>query len=257
MLKSLPLLEKKVLVPRGEKQAKTFSQLVSMYGGIPVEIPLIAFRPTEDHQQLQDAFNKLDTYDWIIFTSNVTVETFFSFIKKEDMRKFPKVAVIGKKTAEVLKEMGVQPDFVPSAYVAESFVDEFTPYIQRGTSVLLPKGNLAREYIALKLAEHGAIVDEAVIYETYLPDESRSKLVHMLEAKQLDILLFTSPSTVDHFMNIVREHGLEQNINDCIIGCIGPVTEKKLVEYGLPVHASPREYTVKAMINSTIAYLGQ
>ena len=257
MTNSLPLLEKKVLVPRGEKQAKSFSQLVSTYGGIPVEIPLIAFRPTRDHQKLQSILQNLHTYDWIIFTSNVTVETFFSFIKIEELKRFPEVAVIGKKTAETLLQRGVAPDFVPTAYVAESFVEEFLPHVQAGTRVLIPKGNLAREYIASALLEHGAIVDEMVIYETFLPDESRIKLVNMLKQRQLDILLFTSPSTVDHFMDIVRDHKLEQDLKECIIGCIGPVTEKKLMEYGLPVHASPSEYTVKAMINSTIAYLEQ
>lgn len=255
MLKSSPLLEKRILVPRGEKQAKSFSQLVERYGGIPIEIPLLAFRPIESNQHLQDSLKALDTYDWVIFTSNVTVETFFSFINIEEMKTFPKIAVIGKKTAEILKEKGLHPEFVPTAYVAESFVEEFKPYIQRGERVLIPKGNLAREYIATSLTQAGLLVDEVVIYETYMPDESRTKLVRMLTEKQLDILTFTSPSTVDHFMAVVHEYGLEQQLTDCIIGCIGPVTEKKLQSFGLTVHASPREYTVKDMIKSTIAYL--
>src|SRR3954447_24145126 len=104
MIKSLPLLDLKVLVPRGKDQAKSFSQLVERYGGIPIEIPLIAFRPIEKTQPLHECLLALDTYDWVIFTSNVTVETFFSFIKEEKVDwKLPKIAVIGKKTAEVLK----------------------------------------------------------------------------------------------------------------------------------------------------------
>jgi len=257
MIKTSPLLEKKVLVPRGEKQARSFSQLVERYGGIPIEIPLIAFRPIERNQHLQDYLKALDTYDWLIFTSKVTVETFFSFIKMEEMKTFPKIAVIGKKTAEVLAERGLSPEFVPTAYVAESFVEEFRPYIQPGLRVLIPKGNLAREYIATTLTKDGLHVDEVVIYETYMPEDSRTKLVRMLTDKQLDILTFTSPSTVDHFMAVVREFGFEQQVKECIIGCIGPVTEKKLLSYGLTVHASPKEYTVKAMIESTIACLEQ
>jgi uroporphyrinogen-III synthase len=257
MIQSLPLLDKKVLVPRGENQAKSFSQLVERYGGIPIEIPLIAFRPIERNQRLHDALMALDTYDWIIFTSNVTIETFFPFLKKEAGAgaAFPKIAVIGKKTAEVLKEMGMSPEFVPSAYVAETFVEEFIPYIKKGSRVLLPKGNLAREYIASSLKEAGAQVDEVVIYETYMPEESRVKLANMLADRQLDILTFTSPSTVDHLMDVVKEYGLDEQLKECIIACIGPVSKKKLVSYGLTVHVSPKEYTVKEMINSTIAYL--
>ncbi|MEH7074851.1 uroporphyrinogen-III synthase [Neobacillus drentensis] len=256
MIQSLPLLDKKVLVPRGENQAKSFSELVERYGGIPIEIPLIAFRPIEKNQRLHECLQALDTYDWIILTSNVTVETFFSFFKEEKVDSvLPRIAVIGKKTAEVLNTMGFSPEFVPSAYVAETFVEEFGPLLSRGSRVLLPKGNLAREYISSSLTKLGAQVDEVVIYETYMPEESRDRLAAMLAENKLDILTFTSPSTVDHLMEIVNEHGLHEQLKKCLIGCIGPVTEKKLRAWGLTVHASPKEFTVKEMIKSTIAYL--
>ncbi len=254
MIKPLGLKDKKVLVPRGAGQAKSFSQLVEKYGGISIEIPLIAFRPIEINQRLQTAIDEIDTYDWIIFTSNVTVDTFFSFKNIEEFETFPKVAVIGTKTEEVIKEKGLKAEFVPSAYVAEVFVEEFLPHVAQGSKILLPKGNLAREYISRSLIKHGAHVDEMIIYETYMPNESLEKLATMLSADELDILMFTSPSTVDHFMSVVKEYKLESHIRNCVIGCIGPVTEKKLKAYGLPIHASPKEYTVKEMVKSTIEY---
>jgi uroporphyrinogen-III synthase len=255
MLEPSALNKKKVLVPRGTGQARSFSQLVRKYGGIPIEIPLIAFRPIETNQQLQAAVERIDTYDWVIFTSNVTVETFFSFMKTEIVDSFPKIAVIGKKTEEVLLERGFKSEFVPSAYVAEVFVEEFLPNVASGEKVLIPKGNLAREYISSALIKKGAVVDELVIYETYMPEESKAKLAAMLEAEELDVLMFTSPSTIDHFMTVVTEYNLQSHLNHCVFTCIGPVSEKRLRFYGLPVHASPEEYTVKEMIISTIEYL--
>ncbi|MED4225078.1 uroporphyrinogen-III synthase [Neobacillus cucumis] len=249
-----PLLGQKVLVPRGKDQAKSFSTLVERYGGIPVEIPLIAFRPIAITRRLQDCLAALDTYDWIIFTSNVTVETFFSYYDR-DVSTLPKIAVIGKKTAEVLQAKGIQVTFVPSVYVAETFAEEFLPVVNHSTKVLLPKGNLAREHIAASLSEAGVRVDEVVIYETYLPEESRLRLAQLLSQHELDILTFTSPSTVDHLMEVVSEFGLEKQLKNCIIGCIGPTTEKKLLEYGLTVHASPKKFTVKDMIQSIMVYL--
>ncbi|WP_026572281.1 uroporphyrinogen-III synthase [Bacillus sp. UNC438CL73TsuS30] len=253
MIKPSPLLEKKVLVPRGENQAKSFSQLVETYGGIPIEIPLIAFRPIESNQRLQACLKALDTYDWIIFTSNVTVEIFFSFLPGQ--QSLPKIAVIGKKNAEGLAAKGLAAEFVPSAFVAETFVEEFLPIVRPGLRVLIPKGNLARDYIATSLRNAGAIVDEVVIYETFMPEENQMKLANMLTEKQLDILLFTSPSTVDNFMGVVNALQLRGKLTGCIIGCIGPITKQKLRSYGLPVHVSPEEYTVKEMIKSTIAYI--
>lgn len=255
MIPSSPLMNKKVLVPRGSGQAKSFSQLVERYGGIPIEIPLIAFRPIEWNDQLQLAMDQIHTYDWIVFTSNVTVETFFSYFKKEDRGLLPKIAVIGKKTAEVLEERGFAAEFIPSAYVAEVFVDEFLPKVASGSKVLIPKGNLARELISSSLIKKGVQAEEIVIYETYMPKENRTKLVEMILKEELDILMFTSPSTVDHFMAVVKDFQLDRHLAHCIIGCIGPVTEKKLRSYGLLVHASPEEYTVKEMIKSTIEYI--
>jgi uroporphyrinogen-III synthase len=255
MLKPSGLLDKKVLVPRGTGQAKSFSQLVEKYGGISIEIPLIAFRPIEYTQQLQNAINQIDTYDWIIFTSNVTVETFFSFYKKVEPKSFPRIAVIGKKTEEVLQEKGFKTEFVPSAYVTEVFTDEFLPLVPSGSKVLIPKGNLAREYISTALSNHGVLVDEIVIYETYMPEASTEKLAKMLVQDELDILMFTSPSTVNHFMSVVKKYQLESHIDRCVVSCIGPVTEKKLRAFGLPVHVSPTEYTVNEMVKGTIEYL--
>jgi uroporphyrinogen-III synthase len=257
MLKPLGLKDKKVLVPRGAGQAKSFSQLVEKYGGISIEIPLIAFRPIELSEHLQRAMNEINTYDWVVFTSNVTVETFFSFYKSKNPNSFPKIAVIGKKTEEVLQERGYKAAFVPTSYVTEVFTDEFLPIVASGSKVLIPKGNLAREYISTSLSSHGVHVDEIVIYETFMPEESREKLAKMLSRNELDILMFTSPSTVNHFMSVVKEYKLQSHINRCVISCIGPVTEKRLHAHGLPVHVSPEEYTVKEMIKSTINFLAK
>ncbi|NRD76025.1 uroporphyrinogen-III synthase [Bacillus sp. BRMEA1] len=253
MLKPLPLLDKKVLVPRGEKQAKTFSRMVKQYGGIPIEIPLIAFRPIRHNVHLGKCLEVMDTYDWIIFTSNIAVETFLACTTSDS--RLPKIAVIGKKTEEALHERGIPVEFLPSSYVAEVFASEFLKYINQGTRVLIPKGNLARDYIAETLKKAGALVEEVVIYENFLPEESRQTLVSILQEHKLDILLFTSSSTVDHFMQVVKEHGLSSSLSESIIGCIGPVTQRTLQNYGLPVHVTPKEYTVEKMIKSTIEYL--
>ena len=248
-----PLQDKTVMIPRGKAHAKSFSELVAKFGGIPVEIPLIAFRPAAATVNLDDLIYHLHTYDWIIFTSNVTVETFFSFIKKPV--KLPKIAVIGDKTRQVLEDRGITVEFTPGHYVAEEFVEEFHSHLRKGTRILIPKGNLARDYIASSLKKHGASVDEAVIYETYMPDDSRDKLIQMLSSGSLDILTFTSPSTIDHFMEIVERHQLHEQLRHCIVACIGPVSLRKAEDWGLTVHAVPEKYTVEEMLNSIIEYL--
>ncbi|CAM3943624.1 uroporphyrinogen-III synthase [Mesobacillus thioparans] len=254
MIAPFSLQNRTVMIPRGKAHAKPFSELVSRNGGIPVEIPLIAFQPVAASEKLLHALAGLHTYDWIIFTSNVTVETFFSFFEKNSL-SLPKIAVIGDKTKASLEERGAQVDFMPEEYVAEGFVEAFLPHVKAGDKILIPKGNLARDYISSSLKEIGALVEELIIYETYLPDESRDKLVQMLSEERLDILTFTSPSTIDHFMKIVEEHHLRHKLEHCLIACIGPVSKRKAEKWGLRVHSTPEKYTVEEMLKSIAQYI--
>ncbi|QED48815.1 uroporphyrinogen-III synthase [Cytobacillus dafuensis] len=252
---TLPLQGKTVLVPRGKEQAKSFSDLVNSYGGIPVEIPLIAFKPLKETKEIVERLNQLHLYDWIIFTSDITVETFLEFSDHIRKSKLPRIAAIGRKTAGCLTQAGFNVDFIPNEYVAEGFVKEFLSLIEPGIKILIPKGNLARDYICTTLTEKGAFVDEIIIYETFFPEESREQLIERISANNLDILPFTSPSTVDHFMKVIRENNLVQKLDECIISCIGPVTKARIESYGFKIHCEPRIYTVDHMIKSIIEYL--
>jgi uroporphyrinogen-III synthase len=250
----MSLQNKAVLNPRGKSSAKSFSEVVKKYGGTPVEIPLIAFKPTELNSELEQVIKGIQMYDWIIFTSKVAVDTFLSYWS-ENVPVLSKIAAIGEKTAQVLGEKGFKVDFIPNEYVAESFVEGFSPRIKSGTKVLIPKGNLARDYISTELIKHGAKVDEITVYETVFPVESKAILAQKLSGSKLDIICFTSPSTVDHFMEVVEKEGLLNNLHTCIIVCIGPVAKRRAEKWGLIVQVVPTVYTVEAMIKSVVDYI--
>jgi uroporphyrinogen-III synthase len=256
MITPLPLQNKKVLVPRETKHAKSFSEMVHKYGGTPVEIPLLAFKPIGLTTEIQRVIHNLNQYDWIVFTSNVTVDTFFSF-SKEVITPFPKIATIGTKTAKELVERGLYVEFIPTEFVAETFVTEFLPLVQEGTRVLIPKGNLARSFISEGLKRIGAIVDEVIVYETYFPLESKSVLTQSIMQHELDVIPFTSPSTVDHFMEVIRENGLSDELSTFTFACIGPVAKKRAESYGLNVKIVPPVYTVEEMVKSIANYINK
>lgn len=255
MTLSSPLKGMTVLVPRGKKQAQAYSKLVKNYGGIPVEIPLIAFMPLRNSEAFSAVRKRIHTYDWVIFTSKTAVEAFFENYQMTINKIFPKIAVIGEKTRKYLVDKGVNADFTPREYVAEGFVEDFLPFVEKGTKVLIPKGNLARDYIAAALSEKGAEVEEIIVYKTFFPIESIDLLKKQLSGKGIDILTFTSPSTVDHFMGAVKELGYLDSVKGSLISCIGPVTKERAEAYGLQVHAVPEEYTVHSMLESIIAFL--
>jgi uroporphyrinogen-III synthase len=254
MIASLPLINKTVLVPREKSNARAFTQIVKKYGGTPVEIPLLAFKPRADNSEIEARLKNIEEYEWIIFTSKVTVETFLSKGFNHTII-FPKIAAIGEKTAQVLERKGWKVDFFPTKYVAEVFVTEFSSKITMGTKVLIPKGNLARDYISSQLTKLGAQVNELIVYDTYFPPESKEALAAMLSDGKLDIVPFTSPSTVDHFMDVVEQYNLFNHITSCTFACIGPVAKKRAESRGLTVHAVPAVYTVDHMLREVVNYI--
>ncbi|GIN60267.1 uroporphyrinogen-III synthase [Robertmurraya siralis] len=254
-MNSRALAGKRVLVPRGKKNASAFSAIVEEFGGIPVEVPLLEFRPVENRSDIDPILTSLYTYDWLIFTSDVTVETFFAMVDMNLDKSRAKIAVIGEKTEEALLKRGISVDFKPEHYVAESFVKEFSPYVNEGERLLIPKGNLARDYIAQFFKEKGHVVDEIIIYETYFPEDSRKKLLYLLRNRKLDILPFTSPSTIEHFMSIVTTYDLFEQIKECIVATIGPVSKRKCEQLGLTVHVCPKIYTSYEMMSAIAQYM--
>ncbi|WP_338470421.1 uroporphyrinogen-III synthase [Niallia sp. XMNu-256] len=256
MSSSHPLENKSVLVPREKELAKSFSKFVKRLGGEPVEIPLLAFQPVKMTTEIENVIHNLQSYDWVIFTSNVTVETFLSY-PGVSLSQFNRIAAIGEKTARALTEKRLQVDFVPTEYVAEAFVVEFDSMIQKGMKVLIPKGNLARTYIGNKLTEKGAIVDEIIVYGTYFPPESKALLAKTIQQHELDIVCFTSPSTVDHFMEVIQKNDLADELNRLLFACIGPIAKKRAESYALPVSIVPAVYTVEEMLKEVANYIQQ
>lgn len=251
----LPLKDYQVLITRGKGQADQLKALIESKGGTPLLVPLLEFTLPEDQKDIQDAFTELESYDWIILTSKNGVDFFFKLIGNRPISS--KIAVIGRKTEEALHRYGYEADFIPTEFVAEGFVSEFMDRIVTGSRVLLPKGNLARTVIAESIRQAGASCDEVIIYETILPKESERMLVPLLREGKIDIVTFTSSSSVNHFMQIINRNHLQSCVDRLVFACIGPISAKTAEKHGLAVAACPKEYTTEEMVEEMVNYIHQ
>ncbi len=242
---------KNVLITRGEGDHHTFASSIAQYGGIPVTVSLIGFEPCTLHDVEKQMISSVDSYDWLIFTSKNGVDYFFREYKGLQL---PKVAVIGKQTQKQLEQYGYRSSFVPAKFVAEEFVQEFLPVLKREERVLVVKGNLARTLIKDRLREEGYHCDEVVLYKTEMPVESEEKLFQLLKTEKLQIVTFTSSSTVKHFMHVVDKFQLYKQIQHLTFACIGPVAKKTAEQYHLPVAICAEEYTMEGLLKALIAY---
>jgi uroporphyrinogen III methyltransferase/synthase len=125
----LALQGKTILVTRAAGQASQFTDLLTSQGAKVIEMPTLAILPPSSWQILDQAIANLSSYDWLILTSANAVESFFGRLREsgQDSRALHslKVAVVGRKTAEVLANYGISPDLVPTDFVADALVDAF------------------------------------------------------------------------------------------------------------------------------------
>ncbi|MDH4420647.1 MULTISPECIES: uroporphyrinogen-III synthase [Bacillus] len=239
------LAGKTVLITRAQHQAKQMSVAVKEKSGIPLEIPLLRMEGMSS-RQIQHIAEQLHSYDWVIFTSKNGVAFFLDSLRK----KIPaaiKIAAVGVKTKLELEKRGYKVDFVPTSFVAEVFAEEFIKKLSGNERILFPKGNLARDVIPVTLRGIGISLDELIVYGTKENVEKKRALIEALEVGKVDIITFTSPSTVTSFVRLLEGTNWREWTKKCTIACIGPITEKEASLY-FPHVIVPKEYTVEALL---------
>jgi len=247
---------KRILVTRPRAQAASFVDGLRAAGFEPIYFPVIEIHPIENNIALDQVFAKLDCYAWVVFTSVNAVDVVFDGIAQKapvSMRLSstrrgiaPKVAAIGPKTAAALEARGVPPDFVPAEYVAEAILPGLGDL--RGKWVLLPRAEIARKALPEAIVKAGGIAHEISVYKT-LPAQPDAQGLAALRSG-VDVITLTSPSTVQNFIAITRQNGLDPLClpNNPLFACIGPITEKAAREEGLINLVVAREYTTEGLI---------
>ena len=253
-----PLFGKRVLVTRSRAQASVLSRMLADGGAEPVELPTIQILPPADYSQVDRAIRSLSTYDWAIFTSANGVEVLFSRMEALglDSRAWGgvKVCAIGPATADALGRYGIRADAIPEQYVAESVVSEMESQGAKGAHVLLPRADIAREALPEGLSRLGATVDEVALYRTVVPETSRGKAAELLGQGKVDLVTFTSSSTVKNLLDLLD--GDTSLVKEVPAACIGPITAQTARESGLRVEVVAQEYTVPGLVRAIAGHYG-
>ena len=202
-----PLFGRRILVTRARAQASEFLRTLRALGAEGIEFPTIEVAPPEDQAPLDHAIGKLDDYDWLLFTSVNGVRFFLERLgfSGKDVRdlKGIEIAVIGPKTAALWRKMGISPDLMPEEYRAEAVVESFLKRGDlRGKNVLMPRAAKAREILPQELRRAGARVDVVEAYRTVSPHQHTGSVRDMLMKGDVDMVTFTSSSTVTNFVEM-------------------------------------------------------
>jgi uroporphyrinogen-III synthase len=189
---------------------------------------------------------RLDRYDWLVLTSANGVDRLFQVTPRAALPTHIKVAAIGPQTAARLADHGVRAALVPERYVAEELADALTQVIEPGARVLLARAEGSRQVLPQRLREHGAQVDVVDTYRALPPAGLRQRLAKRLPG--IDMVTFTSSSTVRHFVDALRGP-LPSAIQ---VACIGPITAQTASDLGLRVDIIAQEYTTRGLVEAIL-----
>ena len=247
-----PLFGKRVIVTRARTQASRLAARLSELGADVIEAPAVRMEQL-DHAPLRTALAALDRYRWVIFTSRNAVEISFRELVAcgLDARAFAgaRLVAVGPATADALSECGLVADLIPERYVAEGIVDALRAREDvSGTRVLYPKADGARDTLGVELRAMGAEVDEISIYRS-VPDTAGVGAAHeLLENGSVDVVTFTSSSTVRYFVEAV---GIDAARRARTVS-MGPVTSETARTMGLDVSMEAREATIDALVSAVV-----
>ena len=255
---SKPLFSKRIIVTRARDQVSVFARHLEEAGASVIECPVIQLEPPEGWEICDRAIDRLSAFSWIVFTSPNGVRAFLGRLRHRgrDLRSLAsaQIAVIGPETAQECHRSGLDPELVPGEYRAEGLVESLRPHVQPGTEVLIPRASEARDILPVSLEAFGARVTVAPVYRTVPSKEGADRARELLAQKAVDVVTFTSSSTVRNFMAIFDPGEREALLRGVTVAAIGPVTAETVAEYGLTASIVPPTYTIPALAAAIVEY---
>ena len=255
--KEFPLQGKIFISTRAPEAGDTLPDLLRAQGATLLSLPMIEIKSAELKPEDKDKMNQLNRYDWLFFTSRNGVAYFFKqLIDLTGSSELPsalKVAVVGTKTASELEYYGYSPAFTGKEHGSAELAAEFCKTNQpKNQKILLALGNLADDTLLNQLGSANQ-VDRINVYETCQPPYVDPMVIKQISDGLYDLILFTSPSTFNHFTSVVDTSLLGK----LKIGSIGTTTSKAILDAGYEPLMTAKMSNTEGLTEAILQYYKQ
>lgn len=242
----------RVAVTRAAAQADELAAPLRRAGADVDLTPLIRVVPANDFAPIRDVIGRLAEFDWIIFSSVNGVELFADAMRRAGADAgIPRasIACVGPATAEAARKHGFEASVIPDEFVGHAIADALAARAElNGTRVLLARAGGARLELPDRLRSAGAIVTDVELYRSVLDADGARELRDAVAAEALDLVTFTSASTVRHFIEAVGTPGRAR------VAAIGPITADALRRGGMAVDIEADPHTVDGLVAAIVRY---
>lgn len=249
-----PLAGKRVVITRSAVQSEDLARELAARGAIPVVLPLVSFANPEDFAPLDAAIAVVEQFNWMILTSAQAVRAVVrrSGDLKRSLNQFGdklRIACVGPVTAEAARQAGLPVEFVAETHNGVGLADELRGWLE-GSSVFLPRSDRANQDLPVALKRHGAHVTEVIAYRTLRPTEVDQRSLTKIAEGEADVVLFFSPSAVQHFAELFGNEQLRVLQDKLAITAVGQVTANVLREAGVRRIVVARDTTAASVIEA-------
>lgn len=244
-----------MIVTRAIEQTSDLLARLTERGAIPISLPLVSFASPEDYAALDEALDRLQSFDWIIFTSANAVHAVTSRAASaaRSLIKTPKIAAVGPATKSEAEQSGLFVTCVAKTHLGMALAEELREHLT-GQSVFLPRSDKANPDLAAALCKLGARVTEVIAYRTIPPAATDKSRVDAAIENDAEAILFFSPSAVHNFADLAGRVRLASLQDKIAIAAVGPVTASALRELGVHRIAIASDTTAAAVVDALEAH---
>ncbi|MEO1211488.1 MAG: uroporphyrinogen-III synthase [Cyanobacteria bacterium J06638_20] len=255
-----PLTDLTVLVTRSAGQSSAFTRLLQAQGASVVEMPALEITPPSSWAALDDAIARRSDFHWLILTSTNGVDYFFQRLAAHSLEQGAiahlKIAVVGKKTAHQLQAKGIQADFIPPEFVADSLIEHFPDPLD-GCQILFPRVETGgRDALVKAFSAAGANVTEVSAYQSGCCKILLPEVAQALRQQTIQVITFASSKTVRCFQRLVSTQAdLSDAVLDTVcIASIGPQTSDACRAHLGRVDIEASEFTLEGLTTAIVQW---
>ncbi|HSQ56954.1 MAG TPA: uroporphyrinogen-III synthase, partial [Gemmata sp.] len=256
---SRPLFGRRVLVTRPAHQSARMVQSLEQLGAVVQQMSGVEIRDPADLGPVDRALGQLrdGEWDWLVFTSANGVHALLRRLVAlgRDLRDLGRVklAAIGPKTADALREYHLRADIVPTSEFSSEGLAEALSDLVVGKRVLLARANRGRELIREILEKTTAKVEQVAVYDQVDAVNADPAILNSLRRGEIRYITLTSSNIARSILGLFDEtiRGRIER-GDVKLVAISPETGRAIRELGYPVAAEAVEFTEEGVVEALL-----